>query len=244
MDTQIASNIINSVVALAALAAVVVSMVAINENRKQRREDWLHAQQLATEERQHQVRPIIVPVGELTPSAAAYAALYQSNGIVIWNLQDKIKLTLQNMGGGIAVNVHCVLYGPEPIHTSQFVSWDNGPVGNNPVEFLCEHPDQLHLAPDDSIDGVHPLYNTDPTSSSNPIEYRIACLTVTYHDLFGIKHVSIFNYTLKHRWACVTISKIPPVKENARLDLKELNDQKKQRTSKFTAPSPTTSQGI
>lgn len=62
MDTQFVSNIINSVVALAALAAVIVSMVAINQNRKQRREDWLHAQQLVTEERQHQVRPFVFAV--------------------------------------------------------------------------------------------------------------------------------------------------------------------------------------
>src|SRR5260370_30574954 len=245
MDTQLASNIINSVVALAALAAVIVAMVAINENRTQRREDWLHSQQLAIEEHQYQSRPIIVPVGEIIPSTATAEdfALYQSNGIVIWNHRGKIKLTLQNMGAGVAVNVHCVLYGPEPIHTYQFVSWDNGPVGGSPVQVLCEHPEQLHLAPDDSITGVHPLYDTSPTSSQNQKEYRIACLTVTYHDLFGIKHVSIFNYTLEHRWVCVTIGKIPTDKGNVSVDLKEFNDQKKQRATRLSAPALTISQG-
>ena len=244
MDTLAATNIINSGVAIGTLILAIVAIVAILQNRSQARNDWLHTQQLATEERQHQIRPIIVPVGAFTSSTATGgSALYQSNGIVIWNHQGKIKLTLQNMGGGVAVNVHCVLYGPESIHTYQFVSWDNGPVGDNPVQVLCEHPEQLHLAPDDTIDGIHPLYNTSPTSSSNPIEYRIACLTVTYHDLFGIKHISIFNYTLEHRWVCVTIGKIPPVKGNAPLDLKELNDQKKQWAPKFSAPPPITSQG-
>jgi len=244
MDTLLATNFINSGVAIGTLILAIVAIVAILQNRSQARDDWLHTQQLATEERQHQIRPIIVPVGEFTPSPATLgSALYQPNGIGIWTHQGKIELTLQNMGGGVAVNVHCVLYGPEGILTYQFVSWDNGPVGNNPVQILFEHPKQLHLAPDDSIDGVHPLYDTSPTLSSNPIEYRIACLTVTYHDLFGIKHVSIFNYTLEHRWVCVTIGKIPAVKGNEPLDLKELNDQKKQQTPKFSAPPLITSQG-
>jgi len=198
---------------------------------------------LAAEERQHQSRPIIVPVGEFTPSPATFGSvLYQPNGIVIWTHQGKIELTLQNMGGGVAVNVHCVLYGPEGIHAYQFVSWDNGPVGDNPVQILFEHPKQLHLVPDDSIDGVHPLYNTSPTSLI-PIEYRIACLTITYHDIFGNKHISAFNYTLEHRWVRVAIGNIPGVKGKIPLDLKELNDQKKQQGIKLSAPPPITSSG-
>jgi hypothetical protein len=237
VDTPLAANLINLGLGILSLFIVIAAFVAIWMNRQQAREDWQHSQRLALEERQHQSRPIIVPLGEFTPSSATEtSALYQSNGVVIWNYQNKIKLTLQNMGGGVAVNVHCVFYGPESIYASQFVSWDNGPVGDNPVQVLCEHPAQLHLAANDTIDGVHPLYNTAPTSSSNPIEYRIACLTVTYHDLFETKHVSIFNYTLEHRWVCVVIGKIPLVKGNVSLDLKELNDQKKQQAPKFSAP--------
>src|SRR5437660_5263042 len=102
MDTPLATNIINSGVAIGTLILAIVAIGAIFQNRSQARKDWLHTQQLATEERQHQVRPIIVPIGEFTPSPApSGAGIYQPNGIIIWTHQGKIELALQNMGGGV-----------------------------------------------------------------------------------------------------------------------------------------------
>src|SRR6266446_2245484 len=99
MDT---TNIINSGVAIGTLILAIVAIVAILQNRSQARNDWLQAQQLAAEERQHQSRPILVPVGELTPARAPTApGLYKGDGGISWNQYDKIKLTLQNMGGGV-----------------------------------------------------------------------------------------------------------------------------------------------
>jgi len=109
------------------------------------------------------------------------------------------------------------------------------------VHVKYEHPKQFFLNPDDSIDGSHLLYDSSLDSSSNPVKYRIACLTVTYHDLFGIKHMSIFNYTLEHQWLCVAIDKIPSLNGKPPLDLKELNDQKRQQAPKLSAPPPITS---
>ena len=244
MDTPLATNIINSLVAIGTLIVAVVAIVAIFQNRSQARNDWLHSQQLATDDRQHQSRPIIVPVGEfesVSPYLARGNTPYKGDGLVNWAYPDPIQLELQNMGGGVALNVHCVLYGSEPIHISQFVSWDNGPIGKGPIHIKYEHPQQLFLNPDDSIDGIHPLFDTSPNSPSNPVEQRIACLTVTYHDLFEIKHVSIFNYTLEHRWICMATSRIPSLNGKPPLDLKELNDQKKQQGTKLSAPPIKTS---
>jgi hypothetical protein len=210
----------------------------IDASDLQLRQQIEESRRLATEERQHQSRPILVPVGEITPVGPS---LYESNGIIIWSYQGNITLELQNMGGGVALNVHCILYGSGPMHTDQFVSWDNGPIGNNPIKVQLEHPKQLHLEPKDFIDDGHPLYDTSPTSPSNPTEYRIACLTVTYHDLFEIKHVSIFNYTLEHRWVRVAIEKVPSLNGKPPLDLKELNDQKRQQAPKWSAPPIKTS---
>jgi len=197
---------------------------------------------LATEERQHQSRPIIVPVGQFFATELG-RNIHLADGLVNWNTQSMISLELHNMGGGAALNVHCVLYGPESIHTYQFVSWNDGPIDKNPVTVNCGHPQELFLNPDDSIDGIHPLYDTSLPSPSNPIEYRIACLTITCHDLFGNKHISVFNYTLEHRWLPVVIGKIPVVKGKIPLDLKELNDQKKQQGTKLSAPPPITLSG-
>ncbi|SRR6266567_2815038 len=201
------------------------------------------SRRLATEEQQHQSRPIIVPIRQFTTyPGRRVPGIYIDNKTVNWNYQGTINLELQNMGGGVALNIHCILYGSGPMHTDQFVSWDNGPIGKNPVDVLFEHPKQLHLAPDDLIDGVHPLYDTSPTSPSNPTDYRIAGLTITYHDLFGTKHLSVFNYTLEHRWICVTVGKIPSLNGKPPLDLKELDDQKRQQAPKWSAPQIITSQ--
>jgi hypothetical protein len=257
MGTQLASNFISATAALITLVAVIVAIVAIHDNRKQTRDNWehtqqlaredrLHAQQLATDERQHQSRPIIVPIGEfetVSPYIARGNTTYKGDRLVNWTYPDPIQLELQNMGGGVALNVHCVLYGSESIHTYQFVSWDNGPIGDKPVHVKFEHPKQFYLSPDDSIDGSQPIFDTSPNSPSNPVEYRIACLTITYQDLFDNKYMSIFNHTLDHQWLNVKIDKIPSLKGKPPLDLKELNNQKRQQAPKFSAPAPQTSQG-
>lgn len=160
MDTPLAANIINLFVAIGTIGAVIVALVVLRINRSQTRNDWLHAQQLAREDRQHQSRPVVVPVGEFEPVSQYMArenSPYRGDGLVNWAYPDPIQLELQNMGGGVALNVHCVLYGSEPIHTSQFVSWDNGPIGKSPAHVKCEHPKQFFLNPDDSIDGSHLL---------------------------------------------------------------------------------------
>ena len=235
MDTPLASNIINLFVAIGTIGAVIVALVGIWLNRRQARNDWLHAQQLATEERQHQSRPILVPVEELTPAtltvtqqgpgAVQLVGIHMADGLVNWSYPNRVNFELQNLGGGVALNVHCILYGGESLHSLQFVSWDNGPIGKDKyTKVYCAHSQQLQLNPDDSIDGSHPLYDSSLDSPSKPAKYRIACLTITYHDLFGIKHASIFNYTLDHRWVRVAIEKVPSLNGKPPLDLKELND--------------------
>src|SRR6266487_808270 len=173
MDTPLATNIINSVVATGTLVVAIVAIVAIFQNRSQAREDWKHSQQLASDERQHQSRPIIVPIGEFEPVSPYMArgnTPYRGDGLVNWAYPDPIQLELQNMGEGVALNVHCVLYGSEPIHISQFISWDNGPIGKSPIHIKYEHPKQFFLNPDDSIDESHPLFDTSPNSPSNSTE--------------------------------------------------------------------------
>ena len=62
MDT---TNIINSAVAIGTFILAIVAIVAIFQNRSQARNDWLHTQQLATEDRKQQIRPIMAPEREI-----------------------------------------------------------------------------------------------------------------------------------------------------------------------------------
>ena len=247
LRTQSATNIISLLLvvvtvslAIAAFRTIQVSRQEAQLDRRQNQklalEAWERSQDLASQDRQHQSRPVIVPVGEFIATTPFITRddIHSTDGKVIWGYEGEIQLKLQNMGGGVALNVHCILYGPEDPYNLQFVSWDNGPIGatENPVQVTCKHPQWLYLNPGDSIDGIHPLFDKSLDSPSNPAKDRIACLTITYHDLFEIKHMSIFNYTLEHRWLCVKIDKIPSLNRKPPLNLKELNDQKGQPGSK------------
>jgi hypothetical protein len=204
---------------------------------------------LATEERQHQNRPIMVPGKAVWGHAVTFVSLetgkanesfYGSDGRVNWSWQHEIGIYVHNMGNGPAFNVHCILYGSEDTCQSQFVSWNNGPIeGKGSIDIILAHSSELRLFHDVSIDGKHPLYDTSLDSPTKPWSNRIACFTLTYHDLSGKRYVSVFHYTLQHRWVHVATEEIsgePP------LDLKELNAQKKQ-GPKLSAPPIITSQG-
>lgn len=253
-----ASNFINLanvgaqvIIAIVAIVAVVASLRAnkkqIIASEAQMTRQIEESRRVTTEERQHQSRPIVVPQKEISHNTVTYLnletgisneSLYTSGHMINWSWSHEIKIKLYNMGNGPAFNLHCVLHGSMDICQSQFVSWNNGPIeGKSPIDVEFAHPSSEYcLSHTDSVDGQHPLYDTSLDSPSNPAVCRIACLTITYHDLFGIKHVSIFNYTLEHRWVYIAIDKIPLVKESVPLDLKELNDQKKQQTPKYSAP--------
>src|SRR6266566_9299767 len=133
---------------------------------------------------------------------------------------------LHNIRYGI-FNVHCVLYGYDNAYRNQFISWNNGPIGPGKDETIrSRHPDQgeLWLDRNDSVDGEHTLHY--PPAGPNPNQAQ-ACLTISYQDLFGNKLVSIFDYTSYHEWVRVFVS--VPSSPKITLDLKELNDRKKQK---------------
>jgi len=220
----------------------------IDASDLQVRKQTEESRRLATEERQYQSRPHLSPQKKVVGNAvtsisledgSASETLYAPDGKIDWSWQHRIRITLHNMGNGPAFNIHSVLYGSEDANQSQFVSWDTGPIeGKGTSDILLAHSSELQLFHSDSVDdGKHPLYDKSLNSSTNPWAYRMACLTITCHDLFGKKFVSIFHYTLQHQWIHVATEEIygkPP------RDLKELNAQKKQ-GPKLSAPPIQTS---
>ena len=80
----------------------------------------------------------------------------------------------------------------------------------------------------------YPLFDRSSDSLENPWVNRIACLTLTYHDLFGKKYVSIYHYTLQHQWVHVATREISG---ESSFDLKEMNDWKKKGLELPVSPS-------
>jgi hypothetical protein len=150
-------------------------------------------------------------------------------GNISWALTfPDVPLAVSNIGMGPAFNVHCVLHGYENIAEYQFISWNNGPIGAGKDETMhLRHPRhrELWLDRNDSVDGEHTLHY--PSTGQSSPNQALACLTMTYQDLFGNKLISIFDYTPYHEWVRVFVSM--PSSPKIALDLKELNDQKKLR---------------
>jgi len=247
MDTPLAANIINLVVGISTFLAVVVALGGIWLNRKQAREDWLHNQQQAKEERKHQIRPVMAPEKEIVnnpmtvtdPSTGKKVErqLYTSEQRIDWSWPYPIRIDLRNMGNGPALNLHCILYGNEDVNQSQFVSWDNIPVeARSAITVDLKHSSDLSLFHGDMVNNKHVLYDKSPDSPTNSWFSRIARLTLTYHDLFGTKYVSVFHYTIEHRWIHVVTEEITG---NPARDLKELNTQKKLGPKLSAPPIPT-----
>jgi hypothetical protein len=204
MDAATKINIIISAIAagstfLAVVTAIALAFAGIRENRKQ-----------VAEERRQQNRPIIVPLNEIS--------LHTNDGFINWGALEDISLTLRNMGNGVAFEIHSVFDGPEGDREG-YSTWHNGPLdGKSEKEVMYRHNACLIPAEETTIDGKNLLYDN---SQEN---YRIARLTTTYRDLFGDRHVSIFDYLREspshptwHRWQLVTIT------PNIKVDLNEMN---------------------
>ncbi len=249
----IAQLIIAGVAVWAVIVALRTSNRQIKENQDEQKKqinasnDQLTRQieesrRLATEERQQQSSPIIVPTKAIDNVPAVQVPgiqqqyLYTSEvpplkGIISWGLDfSAVPIEVSNIGMGPAFNVHCVLHGYDNAYRNQFIIWNFGPIGpGKDVTIPLRHPfqDEFWLDRNDSIDGKHTLHY--PTAAPNPTQAQ-ARLTVSYQDLFDNKLVSIFDYTPYHQWVRVFVS--TPSSPKIALDLKELNDQKKQKTQK------------
>ncbi len=88
--------------------------------------------------------------------------------------------------------------------------------GKSSLQIVGTHGPTV-LREDTKVDGEHLIY--DPSD----MYYCVARLTTTYHDIFGIKHVSIFDYIRiskkEQRWMHVV------TKNGIKYDLEELDDQ-------------------
>jgi hypothetical protein len=212
MDSQSLANIINAIVAIATLGAVVVGAIAIKDNRKQSRENWQHTQQLAQEERHNQEKPILVPVGDISHVASLPNRVEATQEIII-----------QNMGKGIASNIHCALYFTSG---TAYSSWNNGPIASQqtfPITF-DRGSDVIGLGEATTVDGTFHLYNP------RDIRYCPGRLTMTYNDIFDMRYVIVFDYLIpepgKYRWSQLVL------KSGIQKDLMDLDYERVQNSRK------------
>lgn len=182
---------------VAALAAVVVIFVTIIFSRKQVRvsQEQVRVSQkqtdLVLEAQYDQHRPLLFPTG------------------------NPDKVVLHNGGSGIALNIRGVFFSREPSNSKdpvvKYLHWVDAPLEPG-TSITPENKQQVTIDGSCKI-GKQTLYAPKaPTleeisSGITPIQMR---LTITYHDIFGRKHASTFDYTHLQKWVCVELqSNIP-----------------------------------
>lgn len=198
--------------AVAALAAVVIVFVTIFFNRKQVRvsQEQVKVSQeqtkLVLEAQYDQHRPLLFPSG------------------------DPNKVTLHNGGSGIALNVRGIFFSREPSSSKdtvvKYMHWLDEPLQTD-ESIVVEQ--QQHVMIDGSYKiGKQTLYAPKaPTQEeiNRGIALILMRLTLTYHDIFGRKHASTFDYTHLHKWICVEFQ------SDITQDIEELDRQAKSKMS-------------
>ncbi len=195
---SIITTIGTSLAALVGVGTAVLAYIAIRDTRRQ------------------QNQPILAPFGEFSDLS--------TDGEINWDKDSEVKLTLRNIGNGPAFNIFSIICSSEGDKT--YTSLTNRPSdGKSDFEVIYtkKAPSQVL---GDTVDGKNTLYpertSGDPSTVSIK-RYKVARLSTTYCDLFGVKYISIFDYKRPlvsypklHGWSHVA------TKSNIKKDLEEL----------------------
>jgi hypothetical protein len=198
-----------TVAALATLLAVIVGLRGIVVGRALAHEAFEQAERVRDEARQQFLetqyntsRPLLVPaVPDLTEQ-------YEAEEPITFDWEsDTSFVTIQNVGTGIATDIWIALLPPAPLPegTSHYVSRLGSPLaaGSNPVRVYLRQ--ETVLFREGNRLGAYAL--AVPSARDNDLSERadrfLARLSITYHDIFGRKHASIFDLNDRNLWVNV-----------------------------------------
>ena len=184
------------------------------EAQEEARRQFLEAQYAAS-------HPLIVPI---VPEAG-FEQLSKLQAQFPWNAPF-VDIKIRNVGTGIATNVWGVVMPSEPMPNSafQFSHRYACPLSVNEEEVAYFTKGGTLFTCDDKIGQYTlcvPKERAPEEGFANTNDRRDRCvvrLTLTYADIFGRKHASIFDYTLTNMWVCVAF--IPDIEH----DLGEMDE--------------------
>jgi len=162
----------------------------------------------------NQARPILLPPTNITGILKNDAG----NNFVKWGEGQAVIGSLQNIGVGPAFNVYGVFFPPPfnktPPWNEKYVIWnyDFLPAGETGKDIKLSQGSSIRS---ESTFNGHVLYVPDDAQHIG----RIARLTLTYHDIYGRKFASIYDYQNILGWICVTHL------EGVEYDLQELDER-------------------
>jgi hypothetical protein len=204
IDSFSAISIASSGITVTTSPAYLLDALTASERHSQATIDAVNSQIEASERQAqealyNQQKPVLVPVGDLgNIIGASDGKLY-----VKWGYQNQVIGGLRNAGVGPALNIYGILFGPPYITTpptsprERYVAW------NYPALSPGQEGDEItlqqftHVSSETTIGG-YPLYVPDDADHIG----IIARFTLTYQDVFGRKHASIYDYHAQYGWMC------------------------------------------
>ena len=214
-----------TVAAIATLLAVIVGLRGIYIGRALAHEAFEQTEK-ALEEGRNQFmeaqynanRPLLIP------TAPDLAEQYEPREPITFEWNATSFVTIQNVGNGIASNIWIAILppAPSPDYTYQYSSQLGSPLAaaSDPVKVYLRSGGTLFVE-SDSLNG-YPVYipSDRASGSTERTERFIARLNMTYQDIFGRKHASIFDLSDQGIW--INVAFLP----NIERDLGEIDAAK------------------
>ncbi|HLV97785.1 MAG TPA: hypothetical protein VKT82_03815 [Ktedonobacterales bacterium] len=187
-----------TVAALATLLAVVVGLRGIYVGRKLAHEAFEQTEKAQAEGRQQFLeaqynarRPLLVP------AAADLSEVRELEEPIAIEWNTSVFVTIRNVGTGIATNIRMVVLPPAPapedMYPYVFRLGTPLPADSDPVKVYLR-PGAVQYRESERLHG-HSLY-LPPERVADPADnadHFLARLCITYQDVFGRKHASIFD---------------------------------------------------
>ncbi len=207
-----------SVAALSTLLAVIVGLRGIAVGRALAREAFEQTERALDDGRHHFIeaqynasRPLLVPVApDLTEQYDVDVPITFD-----WN-NDTSFVTIQNVGVGIAINIWIAMLPPALATESitQYASRLGSPLaaGSGPVKvYLNQGATQFQES--DHVQGY--TLSVPPERAAGLAEradHFLARLSITYQDIFGRKHASLFDLSDRGIW--VNVAFLTPIERD------------------------------
>lgn len=194
-----------TIAAIATLLAVVVGLRGIYIGRALAHEAFEQTEKALVEGRNQFMeaqynanRPLLIP------TASDLAEQYEPAEPITYEWNATSFVTIQNVGNGIATNIWIAILppAPSPDYTYQNSSQLGSPLAaaSDPVKVYLRSGGTLFVE-SDSLNR-YPLYipSDRASGSTERTERFIARLNMTYQDIFGRKHASIFDLSDQGIW--------------------------------------------
>ena len=147
------------------------------------------------EQIQQSKQPILIPLSTL-PLTGALQLDYA---------HSELSLKLMNVGTGVALNIWGVLVQPKNIPQREYSFRNQAHLLQGEDEKVVFRMDQFHYFTENDKIGEHDLWPSSEliqVGTTNVLRYA-ARLTLTYIDVFSIKHATIYDYTTVNEWKIV-----------------------------------------